>query len=353
MAVRASKSSERSPLVAIVGGKGGFDSFLAEEHLERTLAHAVGEDRTDSVEIFRGEETSWGRVQAALRTGSLFATRRAVVVKNVDQIRGKAEEGEDESGGVLTWIDDPAPDVVFVLTAAKPDMRRKIWKAASSRGALLSAEPLKGKALESYVQRHLAGRGLSLDSDAFTELVERVGQDLRRLMGEVDKLQAFAGDRKKLRLSDVEAVLGRGLSRPLWELSDAAGDRDGARMLRLMEGLLDEGEEALRLLATLYRSLRQTRLALALGEESVPRTGLASRMGLPPPLAFKADRILEAARRWPKGRLEESLEVLRRADGSLKRSAEPRATLAAAVAVACGRDKGREGESLRPWQKGR
>ncbi len=339
--------------MAIVGGKGGFDSFLAEEHLERKLAESVGDDRADGVEIFRGEEAGWGRVLVALRTGSLFAARRAVVFKNVEQVRSKGDDGEDESGGVLTWIEDPSPDVVFVLISAKPDMRRRIWKAVSSRGEVLSAEPLKGRALEAYVQQQLAARNLSLDSEAFSELVERVGQDLRRLMGEVEKLQAFAGDRKQLRLEDVEAVLGRGLSRPLWELSDAAGDRDASRMLRLLEGLMDEGEEALRILATLYRSLRQTRMALALGDERVPRGELASRMGLPPPLAFKADRILEAARKWPKGQLEQTLAVLRRADASLKRSAEPRTTLAAAVAVACGGGKGRGGEAATPWRRGR
>ena len=340
-------------IVAIVGGKAGFDSFLAEEHLERKLSAAVGEERADSVEVFRGEESGWGRVLSALRTGSLFATRRAVVFKNADLIRSKADDGEDESAGILAWIEDPTPDVVLVLMAAKPDMRRKIWKAAS-KGELLSAEPLRGKALESYVQQHLGTRGLSLDGEAFAELVERVGQDLRRLVGEVEKLQAFAGERKRLTLADIEAVLGRGLSRPLWELSDATGDRDAPRTLRLLEGLMDDGEEPLRLLATLYRSLRQVRLARGLGDEKVPRGDLASRMGLPPPLAFKADRILDAARRWPAGRLEQALATLRKADEALKRSAEPRATLAAAVAVACG-GKGRGGDRRSPttWRRGR
>ena len=57
----------------------GGDSYLAEEALESLTAAAVGDDRADSLQVFRGDETTWARVVEAARTGSLFATRRAVV----------------------------------------------------------------------------------------------------------------------------------------------------------------------------------------------------------------------------------------------------------------------------------
>jgi len=44
------------------------------------------------------------------------------------------------------------------------------------------------------VEEALRGRGLRFAPDALDELIAEVGQDLRRLMGEVDKLEAFAGD---------------------------------------------------------------------------------------------------------------------------------------------------------------
>ena len=49
--------------------------------------------------------------------------------------------------------------------------------------------------------------------------MEAVGQDLRRLMGELDKLEAFAIGRKEpLTADDVSAVLGRALGQPIYRM---------------------------------------------------------------------------------------------------------------------------------------
>jgi len=72
----------------------GSDSYLAEQALESLLQAAVGDERADAVQVFRGDETTWPRVLEAARTGSLFATRRAVVVRNADAIKGEGEEVE-------------------------------------------------------------------------------------------------------------------------------------------------------------------------------------------------------------------------------------------------------------------
>ena len=54
---------------------------------------AVGAgDRADSVQVFRGDESTWAQVVEAARTGSLFASRRAVVVRNADALKGDGEE---------------------------------------------------------------------------------------------------------------------------------------------------------------------------------------------------------------------------------------------------------------------
>jgi len=75
---------------AIVGDR-AFDSFLAEEALEALLAEAVGKERADAVEAFRGEEATWARVFDAARTRSLFAAQRAVVVRDADALKGEPD----------------------------------------------------------------------------------------------------------------------------------------------------------------------------------------------------------------------------------------------------------------------
>ena len=88
-----------------------------------------------------------------------------------------------------------------------------------------------------------------------------MGQDLRRLMGELDKLEAFAGGRRsRSRAEDVAAVLGRGLAQPaLPAVATPSARAAGDAVLALLEELLDDGRAAAELLATLHRALRQVR----------------------------------------------------------------------------------------------
>ena len=187
-------------------------------------------------------------------------------------------------------------------------------------------------------------RRLPLADGALEELIETVGQDLRRLMGELDKLEAFAVGRKEpLSADDVSAVLGRALGQPIYRMSDALGDRKPAVVLGQLEKLLDDGEPALKLLGALHRALRQVRAARAMNEARMPARAIAAKL-LPPNMAFKVDSLLAASRHWTDEDLKAALAALDRADRGIKNGGDAWAALSVAVVEACGRN----GPGIRP-----
>jgi DNA polymerase-3 subunit delta len=247
---------------------------------------------------------------------------------------------------MLELLASPPGDLVLVLMAAKVDKRKTLWKRISEGATVLEAEPLKGRALRAHVEADVRRRGLKHTEDAVVELLDRVGQDLRRLMGELDKLEAFTAKTPGARLSadDVAGVLGRGLARPLYRLGDAMMARRRDEVLSLLTERLDDGEPALLLLATLHRSIRQTRGARALVAARVPRDELVSRLGI---LPFKAGDVMDAARRWTDDELEEAIGALSRADRRLKRGGDPRVVMTVAVTEACRRREAPRGSGAR------
>jgi DNA polymerase-3 subunit delta len=313
-------------LQAIVGP----DSYLAEIALERILAAAVGSDREGAVQGVHGDETTWGRLVESARTGSLFAARRAIVVRGAEGVKGDEEP-------LLAYLEDPSPGVTVVLLAAKPDKRRVAWKAYLAAATVTPAEPKRGAALRAHVSDELRRRGLRLEPEAQAELLERVGQDLRRLLGEVDKLEAFREGEKTLTAEDVAAVLGRGMARPLYLLSDAVAARDGATCLALLEALLDDGEEPLRILGTLHRSLRQVRAVRSLQQGRASREEMVAALRLPPNMAFKVQTLAQAAAKWTEAELGRALRGLADQDVAIKTGAETRTALTAAIVGACAR----------------
>jgi DNA polymerase III subunit delta len=311
---------------AIVGdARNGFDSFRAEEALEALLTETIGSDRGEALQVFRGDEATWNRVLDAARTPSLFVPRRAIVVRSAEALKGDAQ-------GVEAFLDDPNPSVALILIAPKPDGRKAVWKRLLDRARVVKAEPLKGRALRARVVDELRRRRLDLDDQATDALIERVGQDLRRLMGEIDKLEAFAAGAGSLTAETVAAVLGRGIAQPLYRLTDALLARKAAEVLALAEEVLDEGEAPPLVLGALYRAIRQVRGAHALGGARASQQEIASRLRMPP---FKVPDVLEAARRWPEKDLRRALSAFGQADRRLKTGGEPRVVLSAAVVEAC------------------
>jgi DNA polymerase-3 subunit delta len=218
--------------------------------------------------------------------------------------------------------------------AAKPDRRRHPWKKLLGLATIHDVSPKKGRALRTHVESELRARGLRFAPDALEELLGEVGQDLRRLMGEVDKVEAFAGGRKDITEDDLGAVLGRGLGQPLYRLSDSFSGRDVSASLELVERLLGDGEEGLRILSTLHRSLRQVRGAVAMREAGAPRDAIGAKL-LPPNMQFKLDSLLDASRSWSEADLRRALRVMGGADRRMKRGGDPATTLVAAVAESC------------------
>ncbi len=310
----------------------GPDSFLAEEAIASVLREVLGEERgPEAVQTLRGDECTWTRVLDAARMRSLFVARRAVLVRNAEALKGP-------DGELKAYLEDPNPDVSLVFVAAKPDKRRTAWKTLLDSAETIAAEPLKGARLKARVGEELRRRKLPLDADAAEELVERVGQDLRRLMGELDKLEAFAQGQKRLTADDVAAVLGKGFARPFWLLGDAVAERRPGHAFELATSLLDDGEEAPMLIGAIYQSLRRLRGLRALRESRASREEKLA--WLPKNLAFKLPDLERAAERWTEAELLRAQGALRAADRRVKTGGAASVALVAAIAEACPRTGG-------------
>jgi DNA polymerase-3 subunit delta len=348
-------SSRPAPVQAIVGE----DSYLAEAALERVLSRAVPGERQEAVRVLYGDEARWEDVLAAARSGSLFAASRAVVVRRAELLkyasapreaeaaeaasRGRARAEEDPVAG---YLESPAPDATLVMLAAKPDKRKKPWKALLAKAEVHDAAPRRGRALRAHVEEELRQRGLRLSRDVLELLIDEVGQDLRRLMGEVDKLESFVADGREIGVHDVAALLGRGLGQPLYLLSDAYAARDAPRALELLLRLLGEDDQGPLLVSALHRSLRQVRGARALAESGMPRARIGAQL-LPPNMQFKLDSLLSAARRWSEPDIERALRLLEQADRGIKGGADAGVALTSAVVGSCLGASGREATSRR------
>lgn len=295
--------------------------------MEATLQKTVGADRSDALTVLRGDEVTWTQIADAARSPSLFAPSRAVVVRDADKVKGP----EDGIEGIL---EEPVPGIAVVVMASHPDRRRSIWKRLQSKATVIAADPLKGKALRMRTVDELKRRGLTLDGEGCDALLERVGADFRRVVGEIEKLDAYAAPRRSLGADDVAAVLGQGIAQPLYKFTDALLRKDAVTALALLQEILDEGEAGPLVIGAMFRAVRQIRGARALRGSSAAE--LASRLGVPP---FKVEDLRRASQQWSDRDVASAISALMEADRRVKTGIDARTALTAAV-VACSRGSG-------------
>jgi DNA polymerase III subunit delta len=161
----------------------------------------------------------------------------------------------------------------LILTAVSVDRRKKLFKAVSAVGHVLTFAAVKGEARQQQVVMEMAaglleGRGKRLSSGAWTALGQKTGFSLRESLGAIEKLITYAGEKTLIEPADVEAVIGRTKEDTVFDLTGALSGRNLTAALRTLKDLLDQGSPPLMIFSMIVREIRfllQAKLLLASG----------------------------------------------------------------------------------------
>jgi len=86
--------------------------------------------------------------------------------------------------------------------------------------------------------------------------VERVGSDTRQLVMESEKLLLFLGERKHIMREDIEHVCATAHDALLWDLTDAVGERDLPKALRVARDLMFQKQNVIGILCVMETRIR-------------------------------------------------------------------------------------------------
>jgi len=277
--------------------------------LKRALFSGPGGDtsRAMNYDAFSGRETKAAALLTACRTVPMFADWRFVLVREA------AKVGADDWKELGGYLEDPSDNTCLFIDwgARKPDGRLRWVKSARKHGVLADCRPLYDREVPDFLAFAVRNRKLSIDRDGAAYLGEVVGTDLNALEDAVERLSLFIGDRERIGLEDVETCIADTRAHEVWDLTDAVGDRDLPRALRILERVRQQGAAAPQLLASLHRTIRQLWQAREVMATDQSRGALAQALGLPP---FVAGKVATAARRYDTALLATAIRALAAAE---------------------------------------
>jgi DNA polymerase-3 subunit delta len=305
-------SAGQVPSVCILTGS---ERLLVDRAVSALRKASLGEGPAGfNDDVFQGQGLSAQRVAQAARTLPMMATKRFVLVRNLDAAAPEEQERLAE------YVRAPSPDTCLVLVAEKLDGRGKLAKVARESGVLLELESPRPNEIPGLAQREARMRGHALSDAAAAALADAIGADLASLSDAIERLSLYVGDKQPIGTVEVEACVAQVRTESVWSLVDAVGERNAPKALQAAASLLGDREPALKILALVARQLRiLTKLRQALAQGLKPQEATQSA-GAPP---FKARELCAMAQRFDDARLTRAFAVIAETDLALKGSKVP------------------------------
>ena len=259
-----------------------------------------------------------------------FLTERRLVI--VDGLLGRLAGGRGKRGKgqpaasdkeYLQKLLDYLPRLpettrlVFVEhTSLKPSHPvLKLALANGERGFVREFRPPEKGALERWIRERVGKKGGETEPAAGRELATFVGNDLRLLDQEIEKLVTYTAGRRPITVDDVHTLVPYTQEASVFDMVDAVGRRDGRTALTLLHRMLDDGQEPLYILAMIVRQFRIMVQVKDLEERGGAPGAMAKRLGLHP---FVAKKGLAQAHNFTMAQLEAIYDKLLETDLAIK-----------------------------------
>jgi DNA polymerase-3 subunit delta len=297
----------------------GEETLLIDETIQRIDASVLDPAmREFNRDLFYGDEADAQTIYTAAKTVPWLASHRLVVVKGAEALP-RAEDAL-----LNAYCKQPSPTTCLIFTSQRIDAGRPLFATLSKLPAAVRFRRLLPGELSAWIEQRIQAQQCRITPDAVAALIEAVGNDLRLLASEIEKLVTCAGAGATIEPSILAAMTGDVRETSVFDLARhiSAGDLAGA--LRAWEKLASSGEYPGLALGAIVHHVRQLwRLKLA-QQAGTPPERCARELNIP---LFSVRRLSAQAMKLEPEQLRQWLDALLQADQRLKRSSLPPQTV--------------------------
>ena len=305
---RRLKRQEVAPVVLLWGE----ESLLIDEAIQQIESLVLDPAARDfNRDLFYGDEVEPQAILTAAQTLPWLTAQRVVLVRRAEALPRAAD------APLVAYCRQPSPSSCVIFVAAKVEASRALFATLLKLPWAVRFRHLLPRELAAWVEQRVAAQGCRIVPGAVAGLIEAIGNDLRTLANEIDKLVSFVGAGHTIDAESVAAVTGDVRETSAFELARllTAGDLAGA--LRAWEKFSASGEYPGLALGAIIHQVRQLwRLKLARQTGATPER-IARELNIPP---FMVQRLSAQVAGLELARLRQWLEALYEADQLLKRS---------------------------------
>ena len=209
--------------------EGEEDYFIDEvmEYAEKKILSPA--DAEFNQTVFYGKDANWADIINACRRYPMFAEKQVVLLKEAQQMKDIEK--------LESYIDNPLASTVLVVSykGKTLDGRGKFSKLIKKKGEVFLSKKIYDNQLPSWVNSYLQANSFQIKPKALNLLIDHIGNDLSRIVNEIEKLSLNLSKEKIITEDDIEKYIGISKEYNIFELQNAYSKKDQAKAIRIIQ----------------------------------------------------------------------------------------------------------------------
>lgn len=306
----------------------GEEEYLKEDALKRIKVALIKPEFSQfNYDLLAGKEVEGRELLNKLLTLPVGGGKRLILIRDAQKLNPSVKEK------LIEYLKNPSQDACLILWTPKVDLRKRFYATIGKQGESITFYPLWDRELSLWVRDYLARGKKRISVNVLNLLIERVGNNLGEMAGELEKLLIHIGKRDEIELEDVERLVGVVKSHTLFELADTIGKKMKKEALGILSRTMEEGTSATEILYMIVRQFRFLLRTKDLLEKGLSEVRITQVLALKP---FVVKKLLSQAKNFTKEKLIESFAALLQAEVEIKSSIKtPRMVLELLILKLC------------------
>lgn len=182
-----------------------------------------------NLSVFYGKDANWTEVVNACMRYPMFAEKQVVLLKEAQQMKDLEK--------LENYIKAPLASTVFIISHKEKTINKttKLGKYIKKESELFISDKIRDYKLVEWVTDYLKSQDFTMSSKAILLLTEHLGNDLSRIVNELEKLTLNIGQRKSITEDDIEKYVGVSKEYNAFELQAAMSKKDLVKAMQIIQ----------------------------------------------------------------------------------------------------------------------
>jgi DNA polymerase III subunit delta len=221
------KQKKYSPIYFLTGDEAYFIDLISE-YIEKNILNETEKDF--NLTILYGKDLDAAAVSNAAKRFPMMAQYQVVIIREAQNIRNIDD--------LVYYAANPLKSTILVLNYKykKLDKRKKVYKEIEKNGIVFDSKKLYEDKIPGWITVYLKEKGYGIQPPASILLTEYLGNDLQKIVMELDKLMiTIPADQKIVKPIHIEENIGISKEFNNIELQKALVEKNTLKVFRIVD----------------------------------------------------------------------------------------------------------------------